>query len=128
LPSGRSVILRIGPEGEELEIRSPEGQSELRICLAESGPVVYLRSGSVNLEATEDVAIDCRRFAVRAAERLDMNTAGELLLRGHEFRLKTASDIHLDGDVIRLNCETAETVSEHAGHACNHSCGEVETP
>jgi hypothetical protein len=80
LPSGRSVVVRLAAGAEELEIRSPRGEVEVRIVLTETGPVVRLSGARLELDAAETVAVRCRRFEVRAEE-----------------------DICLDGAMIRLN-------------------------
>jgi hypothetical protein len=80
LPSGRSVVVRLAGGAEELEIRSPQGEVEVHILLAETGPVVRLRGARLELDAAETVAVNCRRFEVRAE-----------------------GDIRMDGAMIRLN-------------------------
>jgi phage gp45-like len=80
LPSGRSVVVRLAGGAEELEIRSSRGDVEVRIVLTEAGPVVRLCGARLELDAAETVAVNCRRFEVRATD-----------------------DICLDGATIRLN-------------------------
>ncbi|MFO0840788.1 MAG: hypothetical protein U0797_00090 [Gemmataceae bacterium] len=87
LPSGRSVILRVG-DSEELQVRSPDGEVELTVVLTEAGPVVRLRAARLEMETAESVDVRCKNFNVRA----------------DEVRVKTDGDIHLNGAVIRLNC------------------------
>lgn len=89
LPSGRSVRLRVSNGTEELEVRSPDGDVEVRIVLTDAGPVVHLRAARLHLDATEDVTVACRRFEVEATD---------------EVRLRAAGDVHVNGDVVRLNC------------------------
>src|SRR4051812_44908532 len=90
LPSGRSVVLRIVGTNEELEVRSPSGETELRVVLTDQGPVLRLSGVRLELEAAETVSVRCRNFEVDASE---------------EMRVRTQGDIHLNGDYIRLNCE-----------------------
>lgn len=96
LPSGRSVVVRVHDSKEELEVRSPGGEVEVRIVLTENGPVVSLRGARLELESAEAVAVKCRTFEVNASEGVN--------LTGHELRVKTDDDIHLNGKIIRLNC------------------------
>src|SRR5438105_2904123 len=96
LPSGRSVVLRIRGTTEELEVRSPAGDVELRVTLGPDGPVLHLRAARLELEAADTVTLDCRRFEVAARD--------EICLTGQEMRVRTEGDIHLNGDVIHLNC------------------------
>jgi hypothetical protein len=90
LPSGRTVRIRASAEAEELEVRSPSGEVEVKITLTAAGPVVRLRSARLELEAAEDVAVRCRRFEVQASD---------------EVRLRAAGDVHVNGEVVRLNCQ-----------------------
>lgn len=87
LPSGRSVILRVG-DTEELEVRSPDGEVEVRIVLTDAGPVVRLRAAKLELETIDSVDVRCKNFNVTA----------------EEMRVQTAGDTHINAAVIRLNC------------------------
>jgi hypothetical protein len=104
LPSGRSVVLKVTGEGEELEVRSPSGAVEVRITLSASGSVVHLSGARLELEAVDTVALNCRRLEVNTAESTQLHSAGDLSLTGQEMRVRTTGDIHLNGAVIRLNC------------------------
>ncbi len=104
LPSGRSVVLKVTGAGEELEVRSPAGAVEVRIVLGDGGPVVHLSGARLELEAPDTVAFHCRRLEVNTQEGTHLNSAGGLHLTGQEMRVQTTGDIHLNGDVIRLNC------------------------
>lgn len=104
LPSGRSVVVRASEGREELEVRSPQGDVEVRITLTDSGPVVRLRGARLELEATDAVAVHCRRFEVTTKEDVHFQSEGGVKIEGNEMRVKTTSDIHMNGAVIRLNC------------------------
>ena len=104
LPSGRSVVVRVNDSKEELEVRSPQGDVEVRITLTESGPVVSLRGARLELESPEAVSVKCRSFEVSTTEGTQLTSAGDVNITGHELRVKTESDIHLNGGIIRLNC------------------------
>jgi hypothetical protein len=95
LPSGRTLVLRIGSAGEDIEIRSAGGDLDLRITLTDAGPVVALRSARVEVD-TADVAFRCRDFDVQAS--------GTARFAADELRAETKRDIHLNGAFIRLNC------------------------
>src|SRR5689334_9807832 len=95
LPSGRTMVLRIGSGGEDIEVRSAAGDLDLRITLTGAGPVVSLRGARVEVDAA-DVAVRCRDFDVQAS--------GEVRFGAQELRAETKRDIHLNGEFIRLNC------------------------
>ena len=103
LPSGRSVRLRVAGGTEELEIRSPEGDVEVRIVLTDGGPVVQLRAARLELDSADTVAVRCRRLELQASEHLQMDSGGEVRVSGKELNAKTEGDIRLEGDVIHLN-------------------------
>ena len=58
LPSGRSVVVKVTKAGEELQVRSPSGEVEVRITLGDNGPVVHLSGGRLELEALDTIALD----------------------------------------------------------------------
>jgi hypothetical protein len=104
LPSGRSVVVKVTGGCEELEIRDAEGQLEVSVVLTTDGPVVRVRGGRLELDAVDTVDVRCRRFEVHTAESTDLSSSGPVRITGEELRVKTEDDIHLNGQVIRLNC------------------------
>ena len=104
LPSGRSVVLKVADGCEELEVRSPGGDVEVRISLTDNGAVVTLRGGRLEMESTDAVALNCRRLDVVTAEGIALASAGDLLISGRGMRVKTEGDIHMNGAIIHLNC------------------------
>lgn len=103
LPSGRSLVLRIDPEGEEIELRSRHGKLEVRIVLTEAGPVVTLHGGRLEVNSPA-VAFRCESFAVQASSQVSLTSQGEVRITADELRARTEQDIHLNGAYIRLNC------------------------
>ena len=104
LPSGRSVVLKVARDGEELEVRSPQGEVEVRITLNAQGAVVSLCGGRLELEAPETVAINCGRFEVSTTQGMQLHTAGNVHLSGQAMQLRTEGDMHMNGGIIHLNC------------------------
>jgi hypothetical protein len=96
LPSGRSVTLRVGPDNEEIEIRSREGMVEVQITLTEQGPVVRLRAARLELAAAQEMRLECDRLTVHAREAAAVDSGGEL-------RLRSEQDTHINGRMIYLN-------------------------
>ncbi len=105
LPSGRSVTLRTGPGREEIEVRSPDGDVEVRISLTAAGPVVRLTAARLELEATGEVNVECARFAVAARDGAELKSGGDLQLEAaSEIRVQAGQDARVDGKMIYLNC------------------------
>ena len=104
LPSGRSIIARVGDEGEAIEIRSPEGEMELRITLTDEGPVLSLHGARLELVSPETVAVRCKRFEVET-ESVSLRATGDIEIQGEaEFRTRTVGSTWIDGDYVNLNC------------------------
>jgi hypothetical protein len=105
LPSGRSVVLRLGPDAEAIEVRSPEGEVEVSITLTDQGPVVRLRAAQLQLQAADAVEVKCRHFAVHADASAQLQTGGDLQLGAEgDLHIKTEQDTHINGRMIYLNC------------------------
>ena len=129
LPSGRSLVLRMDGDGEEIEIRSARGELDVRITLTDAGPVVSLRGARLEVESPE-VAFRCGTFDVQAAGAVSLVSEREVRIAGGELRMETARDIHLNGAFIRLNCTegaaadmvaaAAGVVGAAAGHPDDH--------
>jgi hypothetical protein len=115
LPSGRTLVVRVGADGEEVEVRDRAGALELSIILTPEGPMVRIKAARIELESPETISVQCRRFEVETTEAIQLQSRGTMRVDAQEMHLKTESDIHLDGAMIRLNCETPPSVPvEHA--------------
>jgi hypothetical protein len=104
LPSGRSVIVKMTGDCEEVEIRDLEGQVEVSVSLTADGPVVRVHGGRLELHAVDTVAVACRRLEIQTAESTDLRSDAELRVTSRELKVRTSEDIHLNGAFIRLNC------------------------
>jgi hypothetical protein len=105
LPSGRSVSFTADGAREELQVRSAQGQMELRITLTKDGPVLSLSGVRLEINSSDAVSVNCRAFEVSAAEGVRMRTLGDVAIAaGGELRAKTGGKMHLDGEMVNLNC------------------------
>jgi hypothetical protein len=104
LPSGRSVVLKVGDGCEELEIRSPGGDVEVCVTLTDQGAMVRLRGGQLQMQAAETLSLNCRRLEVVTTEGTALGSAGDVLITGRSMRVQAENDIHMNGGVIHLNC------------------------
>src|SRR5689334_3080815 len=107
LPSGRRLVVRVGSEGEELEVRDRGGELELSVVLTDAGPVVRIRAARIALESPETISVQCRRFEVETSEAVQLRSKGDVEVKAREMRVRTEADVHLDGAMIRLNCDPA---------------------
>jgi hypothetical protein len=103
LPSGRSVVLKVGEGCEEMEIRSPGGDVEVRITLTDQGAVVGLRGGRLEMQSADAVSLNCRRLDVVTTEGTALGGTGDVVITGREMRVKMENDIRMNGGVIHLN-------------------------
>ena len=104
LPSGRSVCVTADDRREQIEVRSPQGEVEVRIVMTEDGPVLSLRGARLEIDSTDTVALRCKRFEIEASEGI--------ALQGGDVNIRSTGDIHtqsagqtfIDGDYVNLNC------------------------
>lgn len=96
LPSGRKVSLVLGEEGEEVRVHAPDGQVEVTISLTDAGPVVRLSAAKLQLDAVEEVAVNCQDFKVNTTGGVNIQSADEV-------HLKSPKDVYLEGAIIWLN-------------------------
>ena len=104
LPSGRSVVLKLVGDSEELEVRSPDGSLEVRITLTDQGAVVSLHGGRLEMESPDTIALRCRQLEINSAEGTDLLSGGDVRITGRELRVNAESEIHMNGSIIHLNC------------------------
>jgi hypothetical protein len=103
--SGRSLSLRLSDRGEELEIRSPDGETEVCIEITKAGPVIKIRgAGRLELESTEKVAIKCEELEIEADKKVDIFSWDKLAITSRETRLRSSDDIWLNGGQVRIQC------------------------
>ena len=105
LQHGRTLAVTAGGVDETIEIRGSGGQVELRIKMTEDGPVLQVDAVRVAIKAEDAIALECRRFAVTAAESVDISSEGELGLRAREeLNVRSEqSDVRVKGERIFLN-------------------------
>ena len=105
LPSGRSIVARVGDAGEAIEIHSPRGEMELRISLTDEGPVLSLHGASLELVSSENVSVRCKQFEIETEAGVSLRAGGDIELQSEaEIRTKTAGSTWIDGDYVQLNC------------------------
>jgi hypothetical protein len=104
LPSGRSVVVKVAEDCEQLEIRDAAGRVEVWVILTAEGPVVRISGARLELASADTIALQCRRFEVETAESASIKSKGDVQITGRELKVRTSEDIHLNGEFIRLNC------------------------
>ncbi len=121
LSAGRTLVILRGNDAagapcDELEVRSPAGQPEVRITFGPDGPVVSLRAARLEL-AAPTVAVRCDDLDVRARRSVALG-AGESVAIASEgdCRVTSVGDVHLNGAFLRLNC-TDDAAAGHDGGA-----------
>lgn len=114
LPSGRKVQIRVEDDGETLEVRSPTGEVEVGIRLTAEGPVLQLRGVRLEIDSTDTVAVNCRRFELNADEALALRSGAEISVASDaDIRVRSEGDTHLDGDWVNINCQEREGTGWH---------------
>lgn len=115
LPSGRALVIKSRSGGEEIELRAPDGCVEVRITCGPEGPVVSLAASRLELDSPE-VAIRCQTLEVAAARAIALKSEGRLDLQAEgEVRLESeGDDVHMNGQMLRLNCDEGEAEGPQA--------------
>lgn len=104
LKHGRRVVIRNGPQGETVQVRSPSGDVEVEIRITEDGPVVRLSGARVELEASESIDLRCKRFEVEATEDVTVTSGGKLTLSSQDdLDVEAGGDYRCTAEVIWLN-------------------------
>ena len=104
LRGGRTLSVSSGAGDEVVEIRSPGGLVELRVRLTEDGPVLQLDGVKLEVKAAESVDIECQRFSVKASEKAEVTSGGDLEVRADkEMTIESADDLTVRGKIIHLN-------------------------
>ena len=105
LPSGRSVIVSAEAGREAIEIRSANGEMEIRIALTDQGPVLQLRGARLQIDSTDTVAVNCRDFEINASNGIKLASGGDIdIVNAGETRMKTQGSTWIDADFVNLNC------------------------
>jgi len=121
--SGYGVTVRTA-NGEQLELRAPDGRVCLRVTLTERGPAVEIETadlsilshGAIRLGA-QDLEIEATRsLAIKSGGDFRIESAGQLATtaasqkieatRG-EIHVKANDDVRVDGERVRLNAPEA---------------------
>lgn len=114
LPSGRKVRVRVDDEGETLEVRSPTGEIEVGIRLTSDGPVLQLRGVRLEIDSTDTVAVNCKRFELRADEALALRSGGDISVQTDaDIAVRSEGQTHFDGDWVNINCQDREGTGWH---------------
>jgi hypothetical protein len=104
LSSERALAVLRNNAGDEIQLRSPSGEIELRIVITAHGPVVQLNAARVEVNAVDDVNFSCQRFAVHSSEETQLTTDGQLRLRAQEqVLIRAKQQVDIKGRPIRRN-------------------------
>lgn len=102
--TGHRVVFLCAGEREEVQIRAPEGDVQLRIVLTPEGPVIRLSQASLELDALHTVRTRCQRFEVEAQERIQLQAGQALDLHSDKtMHLDASGELVATSELIRLN-------------------------
>ena len=80
LDSGR--VVSVNEEAEVVEIRSPEGELELRVELTEAGPVLRMSAVRMELSAQEAVSVSAPKIDLQSKEGTQIQSDGDVRVEG----------------------------------------------
>ena len=100
-------------EPDRLTIRGPAGDVELSIRFTKEGPILRFAAAAIDLESRGDIRLDCDRLEVRARERIDLASAGDLrqTAGGHCVTEGQAVTVHAQAGKVEI--EAADDVDVH---------------
>jgi hypothetical protein len=87
---------------------------EMEIVLTPAGPTVRVRAASLELEATDSVALRCKDFRVEASENLELVAGKNARIDAEAVHLEARvgratihanDDVQLLGEQVLLNCD-----------------------
>jgi hypothetical protein len=97
-------VVSVAGGQEQLEVRAPGGEVEVRVTLTDEGPVVHLRAAKLELEAVDTMSLACKTLQVRAAEGATVESGGDLAIKAKkEMWLTAEDDLVARGEIIHLN-------------------------
>ena len=126
-----SVPLRFGGQlavegqnqegGEQIILRAPDGEVQLKITVTEDGPLLHFRAAALQLESEGALRVDCEDLEIRARGNIDQQANGDLVqlakgdlniradrchmsARRGDVRVWANDDVRLNGERVKLNC------------------------
>ncbi|WP_394844460.1 hypothetical protein LZC95_46325 [Pendulispora brunnea] len=119
LPLGLKHTIELVPQGGGAQLRvvnaaSGRNDLEIDIVVTDAGPTVRVRARTIELDATDEVAVHCKNFTVDAREAIalragsDMNIAASALeMKAHvgNVTVRANDDVQLLGEQVLLNCD-----------------------
>lgn len=96
LSQGRTLAVTPSSLGDVVEIRSAEGELEVRITLTAQGPVLTMNAVRLALRATEQLELTAPTIALHASEAVNVTSNGQATVRATD-------DVAINGRKIYLN-------------------------
>jgi len=118
--SSKLIINREG--GQELiQVSNNTGEITITIEVTEKGPVLRLKGGVINIQATEKFTVESPVIELKAEQELRLSSEGDLhqQVKRDSFNMariqhitadlgnvniKANDDVRLDGERVKLNC------------------------
>jgi len=80
LESGR--VIAVDEETEVLEVRSKDGELELRVELTEAGPVLRMNAVRMEIAAEEAVHVSAPKIELKSTEETQISSDGDVRVEG----------------------------------------------
>jgi hypothetical protein len=87
LQHGRSLSVETEGDADLVELRSTDGLLELRLKCTPEGVTLQLEGTRISLRASESVDVECGTFNVRAHDGANVQSAGDVRVRGAMIHL-----------------------------------------
>jgi hypothetical protein len=105
LPSGRSIQITSGPQGDRFDIASSAGKIELSITLTDNGPVISIQGAMLEINSSDSVSLKCRDLSIQTESSLNIASQGSVDIHAvGNLKAKALGNADIDAQLINLNC------------------------
>lgn len=105
LPSGRSIQITTGPQGDRFDVASASGAIELSITLTANGPVISIQGAKLEINSSDSVSLACRELNIQTETALNIASKGSVGIHAAgDLKAKALGNTDIDAQLINLNC------------------------
>jgi hypothetical protein len=104
LESGHKILIGNNEDGSIIRIVESSGKTMLNVGMSETGPVVSVNCGNLELKAVENIVLTAKKIELQADESASFKSKGRLEIDSDkEMDIRTADNVHINGKTIHLN-------------------------
>ena len=96
----RTLRLRVGDQGDQLTVESPNGEAEFHISFTDAGCSVSVQSADLNIASTKKIQVECEQFDLKTKSDLKVSSGSRLILLGREAIHRCSDNIFMNAAAI----------------------------